>query len=277
MPRIFRLFCKAIGMVQDEVEATEDVRRHLDDLNACFVGPDRGAKRRDAYRHRSGCSNGGIGVSANRQMKPGSRFTFICARRFCYHAFYPRYNVGTMAKPTPMSGAVACEQVRASRIGTQILQDGGNAADAIIATIIAVNTLAPFHSDIGGGGFAIIREPSGRYQALDFRHTAPVSIKTSQLPHPLIPQRDVTMAFYQAGASTSIGGSSVAVPGQMKGLEELHKRYGRLPWRQLLEPSISMAENGMEMREDLSEVSYNSGKADQAVHATRMCSSRVGR
>jgi gamma-glutamyltranspeptidase/glutathione hydrolase len=46
----------------------------------------------------------------------------------------------------------------------------------MIATIIAVNTLAPFHSDIGGGGFAIIRTPEGEYESLNFRHTAPVRI-----------------------------------------------------------------------------------------------------
>lgn len=75
-----------------------------------------------------------------------------------------------------MAGAVCCEQTRASEIGTSILAMGGNAADAMIATIIAVNTLAPFHSDIGGGGFAIIRTPEGEYESLNFRHTAPVRI-----------------------------------------------------------------------------------------------------
>lgn len=82
---------------------------------------------------------------------------------------------------TSLSGAVASEQVRASVIGGQILELGGNAVDAIIATIIAVNTLAPFHSDLGGGGFAIIRESNGSYEALDFRHIAPVNPLSSPL------------------------------------------------------------------------------------------------
>lgn len=76
---------------------------------------------------------------------------------------------------SPLSGAIASEQQRASDIGAGILAAGGNAVDAIIATIIAVNTLAPFHSDLGGGGFAIVRTPEGKYEGLDFRHTAPVS------------------------------------------------------------------------------------------------------
>lgn len=74
-----------------------------------------------------------------------------------------------------LGGAVASEHRRASEIGTDILKAGGNAVDAIVATIIAVNTLCPYHSDLGGGGFAIIRESDGTYNALNFRHEAPVS------------------------------------------------------------------------------------------------------
>jgi gamma-glutamyltranspeptidase/glutathione hydrolase len=63
------------------------------------------------------------------------------------------------------------------------------------------------------------------------------------------------MEFYQKGASTEIGGSAVAVPGQMRGLWELHHRYGKLPWSTLFEPSIRLAKDGQEMRADLYDVS----------------------
>lgn len=75
----------------------------------------------------------------------------------------------------PLAGAVCSEQQRASDIGTSILADGGNAADAMVATVIAVNTLCPYHSDLGGGGFALIRTADGGHESLDFRHAAPVS------------------------------------------------------------------------------------------------------
>ena len=79
-------------------------------------------------------------------------------------------------------GAVVSEQRRASKIGADILRQGGNAVDAIIATTIAVNTLAPYHSDLGGGGFAVIRCSDGTHEGLNFRHQAPVSVLAPPLP-----------------------------------------------------------------------------------------------
>lgn len=74
-----------------------------------------------------------------------------------------------------MPGAVVSEHTKASEIGASILAAGGNAVDAAIATTIAVHTLCPYHSCIGGGGFAIIHKTSGEVETLDFRQCAPVS------------------------------------------------------------------------------------------------------
>lgn len=71
-------------------------------------------------------------------------------------------------------GGIASEHALASSIGADILKEGGNAVDAAIATTLAVGTLNPYHSCIGGGGFAIVRSEGGVMDTVDFRVTAPV-------------------------------------------------------------------------------------------------------
>ncbi|WRT64127.1 gamma-glutamyltransferase [Kwoniella shivajii] len=142
-----------------------------------------------------------------------------------------------MSKTPVLSGAVTSESTIASSIGTLILSKGGNAVDAIIATVLAINTLCPYHSDIGGGGFAIIRTEKGDYKSLNFRHKAPAAVDSEFYRDPHV--------------STMIGGAAVAVPGEVKGLEELHNKYGRLSWDVLFEPSIDLAEDGFEVTQEL--------------------------
>jgi gamma-glutamyltranspeptidase len=68
-------------------------------------------------------------------------------------------------------------------------------------------------------------------------------------------QDAATSKFYQDGASTQAGGSAVAVPGEIKGLKALHDRYGSLPWKAVVEPSIALARDGFELHRDMYEVS----------------------
>ncbi|ORX37717.1 nucleophile aminohydrolase [Kockovaella imperatae] len=135
---------------------------------------------------------------------------------------------------TLLSGAIASEHVTASKIGAGILKAGGNAADAVVATILALGTVCMYHSDLGGGGFAIIRTSDGRHEALDFRQCAPAAAHADMVMDAASPR-----------------GMTVAVPGQLKGLEALHQRHGRLPWSRLFAESIQLAENGFQMRHDL--------------------------
>jgi gamma-glutamyltranspeptidase/glutathione hydrolase len=73
------------------------------------------------------------------------------------------------------AGAVTSEHHLATQIGLDALEKGGSAADALVATVIAVNTLCCYHSDIGGSGFALVRQGNRELYGLDFRGTAPVS------------------------------------------------------------------------------------------------------
>jgi gamma-glutamyltranspeptidase/glutathione hydrolase len=90
-----------------------------------------------------------------------------------------------LATPTPPSdgcggseprlGAVASEVDVCSKIGTQLLQDGGNAVDAMVGTVFCVGVIGMYHSGIGGGGFMVLRTSEGEYETVDFREMAPAA------------------------------------------------------------------------------------------------------
>ena len=121
-------------------------------------------------------------------------------------------------------GAVASESETCSKIGVDILRDGGNAVDAAISATLCVGVVNMFSSGIGGGGFMTIKPPGEEAWTIDFRETAPAaSNATMFLKNPL---------------SSTIGGLSVAVPAEIRGMAAAHDRWGHLPWVRL-PPSLS--------------------------------------
>lgn len=99
--------------------------------------------------------------------------TFLTALTALFLA--PTAVLATPVAADPVLGAVASETSECSRIGANILKAGGNAADAMVSTVICVGTIAMYHSGIGGGGFLLVRSPKGEYQFVDFRETAPAA------------------------------------------------------------------------------------------------------
>ena len=75
----------------------------------------------------------------------------------------------------PKLGAVASESAICSRVGTRLLEDGGNAVDALVGTVFCVGVMGMYHSGIGGGGFMLVRAANGSYEFVDFRETAPAA------------------------------------------------------------------------------------------------------
>jgi gamma-glutamyltranspeptidase / glutathione hydrolase len=119
----------------------------------------------------------------------------------------------------------------ASQVGREVLQQGGNAVDAAVAVGFALAVVHPEAGNIGGGGFMIIRPHDGRVQALDYREVAP--------------QRASRDMYRTAGGDASVTGHlSAGVPGAVAGLTEAHRRYGRLPFTAVIEPSIRLATEG---------------------------------
>jgi gamma-glutamyltranspeptidase/glutathione hydrolase len=124
----------------------------------------------------------------------------------------------------------------ASDAGREILELGGNAIDAAVAAAFAVGVCEQHHSGIGGGGFILIRlAESGELFAVDAREVAPAAA-----------HRDMYLrenGEVDAEASRT-GGLAVGVPGLVRGLLEVHERFGRLPREVVLAPAIRIARNG---------------------------------
>lgn len=107
----------------------------------------------------------------------------------------------------------------------------------MVGTNLCVGVIGMYHSGIGGGGFALVRDASGKYETIDYRESAPAASYED---------------MYQGNLEGAIvGGLSVAVPGELKGLEYLHQKYGSLPWRALVNPAVYLARNGFDVTEDL--------------------------
>ncbi len=135
-------------------------------------------------------------------------------------------------------GMVASAHPLASRAGLQILQDGGNAVDAAVATALALAVVEPNASGLGGGGFVVIKmADESEAVTIDYRETAPAAA-TPGLYY------DNSAGFK---AKTHDGPLSVGVPGVVAGLSQLLNTYGTLDFKRVSAPAIQLAEQGYEV------------------------------
>ena len=133
------------------------------------------------------------------------------------------------------SGLVVSDSPLATKAGMEILERGGNAVDAAIATAFALSVVDQASSGLGGGGFMVIYDAKERRaHALDFRETAPQAAR-----------KELYMKDGKPVPSLSLtGGLAVAVPGEVAGLLAAFKRFGNLPLQVLMAPAISFATEG---------------------------------
>lgn len=131
-------------------------------------------------------------------------------------------------------GMVVSDQLLASKVGAEILQRGGNAMDAAVATGYALAVVDPCCGNIGGGGFMLVHWHDGQNIVLDFRETAPAAIKAD--------------LFYEASGKkkpkSKLGYLLVGVPGTVLGFETALKRFGTMTMPQLMAPAIRLAQQG---------------------------------
>jgi gamma-glutamyltranspeptidase/glutathione hydrolase len=130
---------------------------------------------------------------------------------------------------------VSAADPRAAEAGAAMLRAGGSAADAAIATLLALNVVEPQSSGIGGGGFLVLDDGKGHIETIDGRETAP---------------RAATPRWFVVGGRILTvpeaipGGLSVGVPGNVRLMALVHQRHGKLPWKRLFTPAIRLARDG---------------------------------
>lgn len=151
----------------------------------------------------------------------------------------PEASTGRIAKISGMAQRhmVAAANPLAAGAGRDILRIGGGAVDAAIAIQLVLNLVEPQSSGIGGGAFLVHWDEAKRaVSTLDGRETAPAAARPGRFLGP----DGKPLKFIDA----VVGGRSVGVPGTLKLLEEAHRRWGRLPWAQVIAPAIALAEQG---------------------------------
>jgi gamma-glutamyltranspeptidase/glutathione hydrolase len=131
---------------------------------------------------------------------------------------------------------VVSARKEASEIGVQILKNGGNAFDAMVATELALAVAYPFAGNLGGGGFMVYRKANGEIGSLDYREKAPLAAHKDMYLD--------SLGNVIPGMST-IGATGTGVPGTVAGIFAVHDRFGTLPIEDIIQPVINLVEKGV--------------------------------
>lgn len=131
---------------------------------------------------------------------------------------------------------VVSAREEASKIGVEIMQKGGNAFDAMVATELALAVAYPYAGNLGGGGFMVYRKANGEIGSLDYREKAPLAAHKTMF---LDKEGNVIK-----GKSTE-SPLAIGVPGTIAGVFAVHKKLGSLPMSEILKPVITLAEKGV--------------------------------
>ena len=163
-------------------------------------------------------------------------FSFLCLSACKQNTSTP-----IVTKKEPVIGLITEKAMvvsatkEASKIGSDILEKGGNAFDAMVATEMALAVTYPYAGNLGGGGFMLYRTQYEEIGALDFREKAPMAASRDMY-------LDENGEFISK--KSKVGGLAVGVPGTIAGIFAVHEKFGTLPINEILEPVIELAKNG---------------------------------
>ena len=156
----------------------------------------------------------------------------------------PVIRYGSLRHPTySTTGMVTAQNSIAAEVGAQVLADGGNAVDAAVAVGFSLAVTLPRAGNIGGGGFMLVHDAaSGDTTAIDYREMAPPAA-TRDMFLDENGDADPQLSRYSHKAS--------GVPGTVAGLHHAHQKFGRLPWKRLVQPAVELARDGIVVTRDL--------------------------
>lgn len=182
------------------------------------------------------------------QLKKLSIYVFLFT--FAFYVILPIQAEAAWGQPVRAKHAIVASQHElASKIGSDIIKQGGNAVDAAVAVALALAVVYPEAGNLGGGGFMLIRFADGTSHAIDYREMAPKAAT-----------RDVFVDkdgnLIRGEGSSTIGYRAAGVPGTPAGLELAWKKYGskKITWAQLVEPARKLAQNGYVLSKRLADL-----------------------
>jgi gamma-glutamyltranspeptidase/glutathione hydrolase len=158
-------------------------------------------------------------------------------------------NAQQVRKPAVVSGGgiVAALSRKAAEVGAEVLAAGGDCVDAVVATTFALGVVEPWMSGVGGGGAMVLyRARDNRYEVIDYGMRAPRSLRLEDYPLTGDGAASDIFPWPRVKDDRNLHGpASIAVPGVVAGMEEAHRRHAKLPWYELLGPSINLAGKGL--------------------------------
>jgi gamma-glutamyltranspeptidase/glutathione hydrolase len=140
------------------------------------------------------------------------------------------------------TGVVVSASDIAADLGASILAAGGNAVDAAVATAFAMAVTYPAAGNLGGGGFMVVRTADGKATTFDYREVAPEKATSTMY---LAPDGNIDRTL------TAHGYLAPGVPGTVRGMALAHKRFGKLPWKDVVLPAADLAGRGFVMAASL--------------------------
>jgi gamma-glutamyltranspeptidase/glutathione hydrolase len=176
------------------------------------------------------------------------------------------------------SGMVVAPQPEAAEAGVEMMRAGGNAVDAAITAALVQTVVDPLMCGIAGFGSAGIFMPGQQvHHYVDFHAPAPAAVRPDMWAHLIEGETRDGFGFVLKGRNNDIGYQSVCVPAALRAFEEIHRGYGKVPWKEICQPAIDWASKGWLVRPAVERFWLDEGEFGRASNTERLRFSEGGR